>query len=371
MRTRKIFKICLFVAIFIAFSGQAQAERMGIYVEESDGDPAGAAYKLQFPDGTLTRSGGTATYSPTTIDDARYLNEADNLSDVDNAATAYGNIKQGATTSSTGAIEIATDAEAAAATATDKCLVPSNLPDIFAAPPAMGTDTPAAATVTDFTVTTSISGPDATTVAEGLVELATSAETATGSDAARAVTPAGLAAVYQYVYRDIPAGLWEISAGDHATHESSAWATNGISKGHYSFSGATTECVECSIFWEPGWSSTSLKYLVKWTGDTGASAGDTVEWELSAKWENNDNAIDAALGSAVELNDTLLANNDGDVHATGLSGTVTPSGSYSVGADLHLQLCRDHDGSDTMTEHAKMFRVVIQSQQNQQNASGL
>ena len=55
------------------------------------------------------------------------LEAANNLSDVASAATSYGNIKQAASTTATGAIEIATDAETNTGTATDRAITPANL----------------------------------------------------------------------------------------------------------------------------------------------------------------------------------------------------------------------------------------------------
>ena len=51
---------------------------------------------------------------------------ANNLSDVANAATAFGNIKQAATSSATGVVELATDAEAETGTDTVRALTPAN-----------------------------------------------------------------------------------------------------------------------------------------------------------------------------------------------------------------------------------------------------
>lgn len=52
---------------------------------------------------------------------------ANNLSDVANAATAFGNIKQAATTSATGVSELATDAETKVLADTGRTITPSNL----------------------------------------------------------------------------------------------------------------------------------------------------------------------------------------------------------------------------------------------------
>lgn len=52
---------------------------------------------------------------------------SNNLSDVGNAATAFGNIKQAATSSATGVVELATQAETEAKTDTDRAVVPADL----------------------------------------------------------------------------------------------------------------------------------------------------------------------------------------------------------------------------------------------------
>lgn len=54
---------------------------------------------------------------------------SNNLSDVGNAATAFGNIKQDATTSATGVVELATQAEAQAKSDTTRALTPSSVAD--------------------------------------------------------------------------------------------------------------------------------------------------------------------------------------------------------------------------------------------------
>ncbi len=59
--------------------------------------------------------------------DARYTQRSNNLTDVGNAATAFGNIKQAATEAATGVVELATDAEAKAGTDTSRIITPANL----------------------------------------------------------------------------------------------------------------------------------------------------------------------------------------------------------------------------------------------------
>ncbi|MEO5373162.1 MAG: hypothetical protein H7840_02655 [Alphaproteobacteria bacterium] len=90
---------------------------------------------------------------------------SNNLNDLASAVTAFGNIKQAATTTSTGVVELATSAETITGTDTDRAVTPAGL-----------------------------HAKTASETAIGLVELATTAEATTGTDTARAVTPAGVAA---------------------------------------------------------------------------------------------------------------------------------------------------------------------------------
>lgn len=93
--------------------------------------------------GARTNLGVTATGSDTT-----YNYRANNLSDVASAATAFSNIKQAATTSATGVVEVATSAEAQAGTDTTRSISPSTLRDALVAGTAQATTS---GTAFDFT----------------------------------------------------------------------------------------------------------------------------------------------------------------------------------------------------------------------------
>ena len=83
-------------------------------------------------------------------------------------------INQAATATKAGVVELATNAEAATGTDTERAVTPAALA---------------------YAATTHVAA--ATASAAGKVELATSAETITGTDTARAITPAGLRATMQ------------------------------------------------------------------------------------------------------------------------------------------------------------------------------
>ncbi len=80
--------------------------------------------------------------------DTEKLAKASNLSDVADAATTFGNVKQAATETATGVIEKATTAECVTGTDTDRAVTPAGLTARMEAPGEIGGTTPAAATFT-------------------------------------------------------------------------------------------------------------------------------------------------------------------------------------------------------------------------------
>ena len=106
-------------------------------------------------------------YHNNTRGDARYTRRSNNLSDVSSASTSFSNIKQAASTSATGVVELATQTEVNTGTDSNRVVSPATL-----------------------------EGRSATATRTGVIELATSAEVATGTDTDRAVVPSTLAANY-------------------------------------------------------------------------------------------------------------------------------------------------------------------------------
>ena len=109
-----------------------------------------------------------------------------------------------ASTTVKGVVELATNTEANAGSATNRAVTPANLGAFTGTSNITTVGTIASGTwqgtaiSTDYIANTSGTNtgdePDASTSTAGIVELATSAETKTGSDTGRAVTPDGLAA---------------------------------------------------------------------------------------------------------------------------------------------------------------------------------
>jgi len=102
------------------------------------------------------------------FNDARYLLESNNLSDVDTAATAFTNIKQDATESAAGVLEKATTDEVVTGTDTDRAVTPAGVTARMGAPGNIGGTTPGAGEFTSVGInTTTPSGQFHTVLSAG------------------------------------------------------------------------------------------------------------------------------------------------------------------------------------------------------------
>ena len=57
-----ILPVLLICFLFAGYLAPVSADKIGIIAEESDGDPSDYAYKVKFPNGSLSVTGGVATY---------------------------------------------------------------------------------------------------------------------------------------------------------------------------------------------------------------------------------------------------------------------------------------------------------------------
>jgi hypothetical protein len=205
----------------------------------------------------------------------------------------------------------------------------------------------------------------ATTAAKGIVELATNAEAVTGTDTERAVTPAGLAAALSAggssvdeLYIDAGAMTPAITAG--AALAVVEDGTNDLTRNVMSFQGSTADTSAAMNFRLPSnWDRGTVKAKVLWTPAAGASAGDNVRFGLAGVAVSDDDALDVALGTAVTIDDTVIA--VGDLHVSAASAALTIGGTPQVGDYIRLVLTRDYDyGASPMSEAAQVLGIVLQ-----------
>lgn len=201
------------------------------------------------------------------------------------------------------------------------------------------------------------------------------AETAgTGGDNLDVViTPAGTGAVktgtaevidthYDTIF--IPASAMTPTATNGAVGSTAEYATNDINMDYLLFDGATEQYAEFQFPMPENWDRSTIKAKFFWSSDSGSTANDTVEWEIAGGALSNDDAIDAALGTAQVISDALLADNGTDLQVSGATPALTVGGTPALGDLVHFKVSRNVGGTDDMTENARLFGVWIQYKAN-------
>lgn len=202
----------------------------------------------------------------------------------------------------------------------------------------------------------------ASDAAEGLIEIATTAETQTGTDTSRATTPAGVLAVFDgLVELPIKAmGMVQRQTNGAAPYVAEK-ATNDAMVAGYAFDASTDEYIETWLIMPETYDGGTIYAKIAWTTAATAGTGDVV-WGVQANFLRNDDAIDAAAGTAQTVTDGFLA--DGDMHLTAWTSAITPSGTYTRAAGartvLRIVVYRDaNNASDTYTQDAVLTDIII------------
>lgn len=139
------------------------------------------------------------------------------------------------------------------------------------------------------------------------------------------------------------------------------YGTNDIDTDYYAFDGgATEERVQFKLKMPENWDRGTIKAKFDWSSDTGSTAGDTVEWGIKAGALSDNDIIDAALGTAQVITDTLLADNGTKLQISGATPALTVGGNPAVGDILVFEIYRNTDGTDNMAEDAWLYGATIQ-----------
>ena len=131
--------------------------------------------------------------------------------------------------------------------------------------------------------------------------------------------------------------------------------TNDVNVKVLDFDGAGTakEYAEFGIQSPSYWDASTVTVQVIWYASAGSG---TVNWEVQGLSLRDDDALDTAYGTAVEITDTLLAT--GDVHISPESSAMTIAGTLVAGNWLQFKIARD-PANDTNTSDARLMGVRI------------
>lgn len=203
---------------------------------------------------------------------------------------------------------------------------------------------------------TNLSVAAASESAQGVIEKATTGEAETGTDTDRAVTPAGVrAAITGKQTIGIPAGAIR-SRGSGGPDCSTAFTGTNVETPVCRFDAGTDEHAQFMLPMPKGADeSAGIDAQVIWTS---ASASGNVIWAVRCAAVGNDDALDAAMGTAQSVTDGITAANDQMI--SGFTSSITPSGTWAEGDVLYCDVSRDADnGSDTASGDALLLGLRL------------
>jgi hypothetical protein len=206
----------------------------------------------------------------------------------------------------------------------------------------------------------SLGGTAASESTAGIVELATTAEALTGTDTARAVTPAGLAAATIMQGKHtiwIPASAMLSATTSGPASAQFETSTNDINFKVLDFDATADEHANFNIAFPKNWNESTITFQVFWT--TTATDTDGVAWGLQGIALSDNEASDTAWGTAVVVTDDAQGA-AGEILVTAESSAVTIGGTPAAADICFLRIFRDvSDANDDMTEDARLIGVKI------------
>lgn len=163
----------------------------------------------------------------------------------------------------------------------------------------------------------------------------------------------------------IPAGAMYTPTTNGAAYTTRELATNDIQVASMNFDTTTSEKAQFNWLTPPNWDAGTIRFKVIWT-TTGGSASQTIDFDLAGGSYTNDDALDAALGTAQNVTDTWIA--DDDLHETSFSSAITIGGTPSAGHFVVFQLSRDV-AADDLGVDAEIIGVTIEYSTDQSNTT--
>ena len=209
---------------------------------------------------------------------------------------------------------------------------------------------------TDKLTATACDVTTAGTVTTGTIELGAATDTTLSRAAAGDIAVEGTAilkAGKQTIW--VPANAMVASTTNGAADGSTELATNDIMLETYDFDASTDEYAQFSVAFPKSYNLGTVTFQCWWTVDGAVTTG--VAWGLQALARADNEAIDAAWGTAVVVTD------DAQGAANELLVTAESSGVTTSAADddlVFFRLFRDvSDANDDMTEDAKLIGVKL------------
>lgn len=154
----------------------------------------------------------------------------------------------------------------------------------------------------------------------------------------------------------IPAGAFISTSTNGAEITSREMATNDVNFFYAGFDTTTAENAE--FVWTPplNWDAGTIKFVLHWTNIAGL-ATETIDFDLAGMALADNDPLDTAYGTAANVTDTFIAQND--LHITAQSAAITIAGTPVAGEQVHFKLTRDV-AADDLTGDADILGVVLE-----------
>lgn len=198
----------------------------------------------------------------------------------------------------------------------------------------------------------------ATDSTSGVVELATTAEAEAGTDTARAVTPAGLLAATTGVETIwVPAVAMVARTTNGAGSGTAETSTNKVMIKTLDFDASTQEYAQFAIRMPKSWDEGTVTFTPTWSHPS-TSTNFGVVWTLAGTAFSNDDALEAAFGTAQSSTDT--GGTTSDLYIGPASSAITIAGTPAAEDYVVFQASRlVSDASDTMAVDARLHGVTL------------
>lgn len=194
----------------------------------------------------------------------------------------------------------------------------------------------------------------------GFVELATDAETQTGSDTARAITPANLtaSAIKQGKHTIwIPASAMVPRTTNGAAPGTAEMSSNKNMVKTLDFDASTQEFAQFEIAMPKSWNEGTVTFQPVWSHPS-TTTNFGVVWALQGVATSDDDALDVAFGTEQTSTDTGGTTNDRYIGPE--SSAITIGGTPAEGDVVQFQVKRvPADGSDTMAVDARLHGIKL------------
>ncbi len=161
--------------------------------------------------------------------------------------------------------------------------------------------------------------------------------------------------VYRTLWIDAGACVSRTTNGMAAATEE--YATNDVMSDHFLADATTSEAVQFRIVMPDVWDHSTIKFKIFWDAATGASAADQVSFGVRAAAVSNDDPIDGSWGTAVVVDDVVIA--VGDMHVSPASAALTVGGTPALADVVWFEVYRNVGGNDNMTEDAKFLGIQV------------